>query len=154
MRTHMAFINEKRCTRVPMYSHGMRRSVHVQLTTARLHAYGAAEVAPLDVPTAMRGLSLSFERRYESMQAELEAFATQTLKARAPPLRLSSRRVPSEAAAADWPPSAPASMQNSPVSGSFSITLLFVLWPTTSKGIVTGSAVSCLGGRAKAGFFR
>ena len=100
VRTHMAFINEKRCTRVPMYSHGMRRSVHVQLTTARLHAYGAAEVAPLDVPTAMRGLSLSFERRYESMQAELEAFATQTLKARAPPLRLSSRRDPSEAAAA------------------------------------------------------
>ena len=27
VRTHMAFINEKRCTRVPMYSHGMRRSV-------------------------------------------------------------------------------------------------------------------------------
>ena len=100
VRTHMAFINEKRCTRVPMYSHGMRRSVHVQLTTARLHAYGAAEVAPLEVPTAMHGLSLSFERRYEGMQADLEAFATQIVKARAPPLRLSTRHDPSEAAAA------------------------------------------------------
>ena len=100
VRTHMAFINEKRCTRVPMYSHGMRRSVHVQLTTARLHAYGAAEVAPLEVPTAMHGLSLSFERRYEGMQDDLEAFATQIVKARAPPLRLSTRHDPSEAAAA------------------------------------------------------
>ena len=100
VRTHMAFINEKRCTRVPMYSHGMRRSVHVQLTTARLHAYGAAEAAPLEVPTAMHGLSLSFERRYEGMQADLEAFATQIVKARAPPLRLSTRHDPSEAAAA------------------------------------------------------
>ena len=98
VRTHMAYINTKRCARTPLYSYGLRRSVSVTLAVAELHAISAEEVTPLEAPCAVRNLVKTYTQRFRSMEAPLVAFTTQIGRARAPPARLSTRHDPSEAA--------------------------------------------------------
>ncbi|KOO28558.1 swr1 complex snf2 family DNA-dependent ATPase, partial [Chrysochromulina tobinii] len=100
VRTHMAYLNTRRCQRTPLYGHGLRRSVEVTLAVAKLHAIADADVTPLEVPAALRELVPSYSRRLETMSPLLEAFTTQISRARAPAARLSTRHDPSEAALA------------------------------------------------------
>ena len=49
----------------PLYSHGLRRSVAVRLTSAVLQDLAAADVAPLESVTVIGGLVQSYEARLE-----------------------------------------------------------------------------------------
>ena len=63
VRANFVYVNEKRCARSPLYSHGLRRCAAIDLTLTTLHALAAQRVAPIDAPSSVRGLVLDYDRR-------------------------------------------------------------------------------------------
>jgi hypothetical protein len=103
VRATLAFVNERRCARTPLWGYGLRMSAAVPLVVDQLRLLATTEVAPLDAPSILASsgeLVLSYERRFTATRAVLEAFTTQIGRARAPPPRLSTRHDPSDAARA------------------------------------------------------